>query len=154
MLVTVPPPDTIYAFRATVTTTATSIASLAAAYQSSHAYVVGNVFSNAGILYAVTKAGTSGTTAPTGTGPSIVDADGGAGAPVYRALTEIRRVVVRNLDPSATIDAGNASVTAGGGLPIVGNTPIGETLVQEIADPAALYLVAASGTVAVALEVY
>lgn len=150
MLGPVPPPETIYAFRATVTTSATSIAALAPAYQTAHAYVVGNVFGNAGILYGVTKAGTSGTTAPTGTDRSITDAVGGASAPVYRALTSIRRVVVRNLDasPSTAIDVGSSSVTAGGGMPIYG----GEVGKQAIGDPANLYLVA-GGSVAVAIEV-
>jgi hypothetical protein len=150
MNVTVPPPETIYTFRATVTTSRASVAALAAAYQTSNAYVVGDVFGNAGILYGVIKAGTSGTTAPTGTGASITDAVGGAGAPVYRALVSIQRVTVRNLDasPATAVDVGNSSVTAGGGMPVYG----GELLAQGIANPANLYLIA-GGSVSVAIGV-
>lgn len=154
MNVDITPPSTIFVWRGTVTTSAASLAALAPAFQTSHNYSkIGEVFSNANIAYAVVKTGTSGSTAPTGTGPSIADASGLVSAPIYRAIVNTHRAIVRNLDASATIDAGNSSVTAGGGTPIMGGSPVGETLVQEIDSPSDLYLVAGA-SVAVSIEVY
>lgn len=154
MNVDITPPSTVYTWHGTVTTSAQSLAALAPAFQASHNYSTkGEVFSNANVAYAIALTGTSGSTAPTGTSPSIADANGLTSAPTYRAISSIRRAIIRNLDASATIYYGNASVTTSSGTPIMGGSPVGETLVQEIDSPSDLYLVAGA-SVAVSIEVY